>query len=376
VGSLGAAGELLDEGCLAAAGLAGHEDDASLPGQCQAQEPIQLSHLALTGDKDWALGTSVWREKTEMPGGRFGCLGERRRAPGLELVVEPPGVLLWGHTQLVSQDLHALIELVQCGGAAAGPGVEAHELLMCLFVERIEGQAPPGVGEGGLELALRAVPVDQPIQRLDKLAAQGLSLEELPIVKVEAVFRAEAAEELAARQRDRLGQGGKAEGTYVRWWVPVACAGAQEAAELHHVYPEGMPWREVRGGVEGDFVTVGIQPGCSEGGTQGMQGSAEGGVSAGGVKIGPEQVDQGITAVALGGDGEEGKQGERLAPVQLEDGLVDLDAGRTQEKDGQAGHLDTSLVTSIPESGREVNEIRACQANCNGFWDGSATEPW
>jgi hypothetical protein len=49
---LGAPGEFLDQGRLAAAGFAGDKYHPALASQCRVQKPVQLRQFALSGDED------------------------------------------------------------------------------------------------------------------------------------------------------------------------------------------------------------------------------------------------------------------------------------------------------------------------------------
>lgn len=59
------------------------------------------------------------------------------------------GLVLWRHAPLVIENRHTLLVLAQSGGAAAGPGMQPHQLAMGRLVKRIEGQSAPQ--EFGLE---------------------------------------------------------------------------------------------------------------------------------------------------------------------------------------------------------------------------------
>ncbi len=52
MGILGAPGEFLNQGCLAAARLAGDEDHPALTSQGEVEKAVQSRQLPLSGDKD------------------------------------------------------------------------------------------------------------------------------------------------------------------------------------------------------------------------------------------------------------------------------------------------------------------------------------
>ncbi|MFN2241731.1 MAG: hypothetical protein ACK2U2_05550, partial [Anaerolineae bacterium] len=64
----------------------------------------------------------------------------------------------------------------------------------------------------------------------------------------------------------------------------------------------------------------------AQGGSEGEEGAAEGGASAGAIVLGPEKIDEGVTGVALTCDGEIGDKGDGLAPVDLNRHAAALDA--------------------------------------------------
>jgi hypothetical protein len=123
----------------------------------------------------------------------------------LDLLVELAGRTLGRDAQLVGEEGEALLVLAEGG-----------------LVQGIQGRPAPGIGDGGFELALGAVPGDELVQGVGRLPAEGLGLEELPIVKSEAVLEAKAAEQVAAHEGHGLGQEGDAGRAGPAGAVPVA----------------------------------------------------------------------------------------------------------------------------------------------------------
>jgi hypothetical protein len=111
---------------------------------------------------------------------------------------------------------------------------------------------------------------------------QDLRLEYLPIIKVEAVFQAESAEEIAANERHGIGQLGHAYGAYLWCWMPMGTAFCQVLAELGDIYPE------ICAGIQADFFAVDYQPGARESLPESIEGATEGGATTSGIEIRPE----------------------------------------------------------------------------------------
>jgi hypothetical protein len=184
---LGESGEFLHQGCLATPGVAGDENHLPPAGQRCVEKPVKLRQLAFPGDKDrpfdsvfsfqeerrlsWEIGEAIrgWRWWSTACFDGFGKLSGR---------------LLRRYAQFVLEKLHTLVILAQGGGPSARPGVQLHQLAMCLLVQRIERQPAPCIAYGQFELALGRVPTFQSLQRAGQLAMQDLGLEQLPIIKV------------------------------------------------------------------------------------------------------------------------------------------------------------------------------------------------
>jgi hypothetical protein len=79
--------------------------------------------------------------------------------------------------------------------------------------------------------------------------------------------------------------------------------------EQTHIYPWGGA------GLQTDLVPVYRQPVSAERVSQGIDRTAQSGAPAGAVRFGPQEVDQGVSGMALLGDGEIGDKGNSLAPV-------------------------------------------------------------
>ena len=131
VGILSAPGELLDQGCLAAAGFAGDKDGSCLPGECLIQVTIQPCQLALPGDKSDRGVTNTG------PGGigKGKCDGSKHLSLGLrqvcfgcallsvaDVLVQGRRFGAWFDAQFLSQRLAAGLILGQGGPPLATNG--------------------------------------------------------------------------------------------------------------------------------------------------------------------------------------------------------------------------------------------------------------
>jgi hypothetical protein len=147
-------------------------------------------------------------------------------------------------------------------------------------------------------------------------------------------------------------------------------APVRESAQVRHTSDLGCPWvsqaarrwwnwsTSTQGGgagIQADLVTVDGQPATTEGSSEGVEGTAECGASPRAVVLGPEEVNQGIAAVALTCDGKIGDKGDCLAPVKLDRHAVSLDTRRPEQIQSKGGLHDTSFLPSVLETRRKVN---------------------
>ena len=114
--------------------------------------------------------------------------------------------------------------------------------------------------------------------------------------------------------------------------------------ELANVHPGGDA------GVYANLVPVDDESVSAEGASESMEGPAQGSTAPGVIVLGPEQVDQGISALALARDGKVGYKGDGLAPVEPDRLAVALDTRWTQQIERQAGTHGPSFLTSLLES--------------------------
>jgi len=94
----------------------------------------------------------------------------------------------------------------------------------------------------------------------------------------------------------------------------------------------------VRGStLQADRLAINIQPAPAEGFVQHGEGPAQGGVSAGLVRVRPEQRGQPLAALVLARDRQVGEEGDGLARVGFNRRARTLDAGRAEQVEFEAG---------------------------------------
>jgi len=106
-------------------------------------------------------------------------------------------------------------------------------------VERVKRQPPPGVGDRplGAALALGRVPRHQPRQCARCRIAQGLGLEELPLIEGGAGLQREAGEEVVPVQGRRLLQPRHTSLARLAGGVLVCFARRECGPERRHIHP-------------------------------------------------------------------------------------------------------------------------------------------
>jgi hypothetical protein len=125
----------------------------------------------------------------------------------------------------------------------------------------------------------------------------------------------------------------------------------QMPTKLSHIQPD------LSTGIQANFLTVNVQPSASEGFSKGVQGSPKGGPTPGAIVLGPEQVDQGSTPVALAGGGDVGQKGDGLARIHSDLRAITLDARWAKQMQSKARHRNTPFVISVLEIAGKVNRI-------------------
>ncbi len=160
---------------------------------------------------------------------------------GSDLFVKGCGFFRGRETQFCFEDAHTLLVLAQSGSTLTGLGVQLHQVAMRRFVQGIQRQPAPGVGDGRLVRPLGTVTAHQSLQGGGQFLAQALGLKELPLVEVGAIAQAEAGQEVSPIKFDCLSQGSQTLGTHVGLWMIVLPAGPQQTEELIHVQPKSLP---------------------------------------------------------------------------------------------------------------------------------------
>jgi hypothetical protein len=135
--------------------------------------------------------------------------------------------------------------------------------------------------------------------------------------------------------------------------VSVGLAGGEVLAELVYVYPESSA------SIQANLVAVDGQPVGAEGISEGVEGAAQGSAAPRAVGLGPQEVDEGITAVGLACDGEIGDKGDSLAPVEPHRHAVALDARRPEQIQSKGGLHNTSLCSVYSKAHeKSIGELR------------------
>jgi hypothetical protein len=115
----------------------------------------------------------------------------------LNLLVEFLCVLIRRHPKLFLQHRCALFVLPERGGTLPRQTVESHQKAVDRLVEGIYRKPDTSVIDSWLELTSGAVNLHQTLEDKDVLLLEALLLEELPFVKVGAVFEVKTGKKLA-----------------------------------------------------------------------------------------------------------------------------------------------------------------------------------
>jgi hypothetical protein len=108
------------------------------------------------------------------------------------------------------------------------------------FVQRVQGQPSPGIGDGPLAQRV-AVPAQKPHQTLKRpgqFPTQTLCLEGLPFVKVRAIGQGKAGQKVAPRQSRRFGERLQTGRTNLVGRVIVPATQSQQLPETVNVQPQ------------------------------------------------------------------------------------------------------------------------------------------
>jgi hypothetical protein len=101
---------------------------------------------------------------------------------GIDLLIKSDGGRAWRNAQLLPQQVAQSGKLLQSGLGAAQQMVEAHQLPVGRFAERVGGGQSLGIGERLLVVVLLLVQRDQPLQHPQVQLPQPLPLKQRPVV--------------------------------------------------------------------------------------------------------------------------------------------------------------------------------------------------
>jgi len=205
--------------------------------------------------------------------------------------------------------------------------------------------------------AVGQVAAHQPFEDGGQLLAQRLGLEELPIVKGDAVAQRRTFQEIAPIERHRLLQLGQALRADLLRGVAMPAAGLYEAAKVAGIQPE------VSVRVGADLLAVYNQPFTAQRLFQERQVAAQHRLGSPGLQLGPQHRHQPFaadrSALSLqAGHRHISAEGQDLARIELQGHAVAFQARRTKQKDRQSGHphpLSLSMISAIGQNGNCVH---------------------
>ena len=222
--------------------------------------------------------------------------------------------------ELAVEHAYAVAVLAQRLGPAPARRVEADQCPVGGLVQRIEGEAAAGVGDGVGGPAARLERVHEPVERPLELRPQLSGRIPLPVVEADAVAQPEPGQKVVA-----VKGGGRRQPVHGRRPVPGGCDQRPEPGDVHRV---GLH-------LEHDGRPADRDPTPSERRSQSRQRAPERGPAAVGIRVGPEQVDQELPRLRAAGHREVGEDGHRLARVDVQRLAVDLDPRGSQHVDAK-----------------------------------------
>jgi hypothetical protein len=201
------------------------------------------------------------------------------------------------------------------------------------LVQRVQRQPALGVGDRRLPAPPDGLGVDQPLQRARPLPAQRVGLGELPVLELRGVPQGEAGEEVAAVQRDRLGERLGALGAGPFRLVAVRVAARHQGAEAPDVQLHARRDQLQPAAVRGD------PGGAAEGVVQRGERAPQRGARVGVVRLRPQQRGQLVAPVAAAAARQVGEQRDRLAGVDPQRRAAHLHARRPEQRQPQCSHV-------------------------------------
>ena len=169
----------------------------------------------------------------------------------------------------------------------------------------------------------------------------------LPIVEAEAVPQAETLQEIAATEGHGITQRAEAVGANSGGPVPMGFARGEPSPKLEEVHPGARPR------LQPHRVSVGQEPFAPQRLVERGQRAAERGAAVRLVRLGPEQADEGLAALAGLGENKIGQERDRLGGVHHHRRAVAFDPRGAQQVKPCTGHR-VFLKTTITQIGLNV----------------------
>ncbi len=185
------------------------------------------------------------------------------------------------------------------------------------LVERVDLEPAARMADGAGVVGPRRAGLDQALEHGAELAAQGLGLEQLPVLEGGAIAHREALEQVAAEEREGLLE------------LPLGGSGRGQGPEPVHVD------LEVRSAHEGHPLPGGLDVLLADRLAQGRERPPQGPAGVLGVAVGPHQIRERIARMGPVDEREIGEERHGLAGVDGHGHSVARDARRAEKRHGE-----------------------------------------